>query len=293
MAKAPVPRHGDVRPSKKDVFVTHLLAESILARALPRFEAAGVDVLPVKGIVTAGLLYDDVSERPITDIDLRIRPRDLERALEVGKRAGWTLLRYSRPYLNVVFRTDGLSLDVEASIGPPGLCAIDVGDMITRARRVESPYGYRYLEPELHDHAVVLCVNAFKDKLSRCAPWAVSDVERIARLPAFDPDRFIEAARRGAALSMAWIVADWMAEERGVAAWRTVRDRIGAAPRAVYARLYRALQRRDDNSLPLRLLTRAASDAPWLAARAIATAALWELDTRLADRKARRAGARA
>jgi hypothetical protein len=43
--------------------------------------------------------------------------------------------------------------------------------MPTRATRGTDPVDVRV--PELYDHAVVMVVNVFMDKLSRAAPWAI------------------------------------------------------------------------------------------------------------------------
>ncbi len=265
------------------VFVAHLLADSVLSAAIPLFDDAGVPVVLVKGIVTSKSLYADVSERPIADVDLRVRPEDLPGVLAVGERAGWELLRHSRPYLNVVFRAEGMVLDIEASIGPPGLCGLRVGDVVRRAHAALAPYGYRYLEPEIHDHVLVLCVNAFKDKLPRATPWLMTDLERIVLQPGFDADVLVERARASKVLTLVWIVADWMARESRQAAWRAIRERIGErAPRPVYASLFRSLRQKGaPRSFALRLLARVGSDAPWSAARAVLVAAAFEAELRV------------
>jgi hypothetical protein len=262
--------------------VAHLLADSVLASALPRFEEAGIPAVLVKGIVTSKTLYADVSERPISDVDLRVRPRDLARALAAGQAAGWEVLRHSIPYRNVVFRADGMVLDLEASIGPPGLCALPVDDVVDRAVRALAPSGYAYLAPELHDHVLVLCVNAFKDKLPRSVPWIVTDLERMVLQPGFDVDLLAERARASRSRTIVWMVADWITSLSGHGVWAAVRDRIGRrAPRPAYARLFRALhRRRAERSLALRTLARVGSDAPWSALRAILVAAAFEAEIR-------------
>ncbi len=51
-------------------------------------DGAGVEFLVLKGPVLLDLLYRDVGERPMTDLDLLVRRRDLDRALEALERAG-------------------------------------------------------------------------------------------------------------------------------------------------------------------------------------------------------------
>lgn len=51
-------------------------------------EAAGVEFLALKGPALLGLLYRDLGERPMTDLDLLVRRGDLARALEALEAAG-------------------------------------------------------------------------------------------------------------------------------------------------------------------------------------------------------------
>jgi hypothetical protein len=258
------------------VSVSHIVAQAALAKMLPRLEAAGIASLLVKGVVTAHELYNDPGERPIRDIDLRVVPERFEDLLRVARQERWTLRSCSKPYRNVVIGLGNVEVDVECAVGPPGLCALRVGDMLGRAVWIRPPRGGPAMrKPELHDHAVLLCVNLFKDKLTRAAPWAVTDVLRVAALPAFDGDHFIARARASDVASIAWIVADWMASEHGSAPWGAVLARIGGAPRPLYARAYRALGARDDGSLALRLLARAGADSRRRQALALATAVYW------------------
>lgn len=284
MKRRDSPRLGDVVPTARGVVVTHLLADAVMAKVLPALEAARIEALPVKGFVTARQLYGDVSERPITDVDLRVRPRDVEPLARLVAREGWTLVRDSKAYRNVIFRIGSLDVDVEAAVGPPGLCGLSIDAMLARAEPVQGA-GFVYKRPEIHDHALFLCVNAFKDKLTRAAPWALRDLEKVVRDARFEVPQFLARVEESRVVAITWIVADWMARVRGDHAWREILEQLGHAPRPLFMRLYRVLQARDDDSLPLRLLSRAASDAPLQRARALAAALRWEVEERRANRK--------
>jgi hypothetical protein len=191
----------------------------------------------VKGIATAHLLYGDVAARPISDVDVRVRPRDFGRAVSVAKARGW----YVRPdalLWQSLWRVQGWEIDVKSCLGPPGLCAVSVDDVMRRSEPRVEPFGFPHLRAELHDHALELVINAFKDSL-QATPWSLEDLRRIVRHPAFDPARFIERAREGRVLTATWLVADWMVERHAAPVWRAVRDGIAAAPpNARVARLY-------------------------------------------------------
>jgi hypothetical protein len=83
-------------------------------------ERAGVRFLILKGPVLLALLYRDLSERPMHDLDVLVRREDLQRTLEVLEEAGYQAPGggerrfWERSYHHIVARLDGsLPLDVE------------------------------------------------------------------------------------------------------------------------------------------------------------------------------------
>jgi hypothetical protein len=204
----------------------------------------GIDVLPVKGVLTAHLFYRDPGERPIRDIDLRVQERDLARVEHVGRRSGWRLLGRSWAYRTLAFEVLGFLVEFESHVGPPGLCGLPVEDMLRRARPSVEPLGLPHLQPEIHDHAVLLCVNAFKDKLVDAVPGAIRDLELLPIQPGFVPDRFVSLAATSGVVTIAWIVANWLVEARRSTGWHGLRERLGRmSPRACYASLFDRLVR--------------------------------------------------
>jgi hypothetical protein len=222
-----------------------------------------VPLLPVKGLVTAHLLYDDVAARFLSDVDLRVRRSDFPRVLDVARRAGWEP-KTDMPVLGqVMWSIDGWEVDVESTLGPPGLCAISTDDVIARAESRTEPFGFPHLWPDFTDHALILVLNVFKDGL-RSLPWSIEDLRRIALHPDFDAARLARRAAEGHVSSVLWIVADWLGEERGHAEWLAVRDRVGRRPRnrvaaALYARLHRSRTRSTKAEL---LVCAASGDGP-------------------------------
>ena len=95
-------------------WLRHEVAANALHRVVGAFRTAEISCLPVKGIVTAGWLYADVSERPLSDVDLRIRPRDFRRALEVGRARGWELVVHTPRFFEAAFRFPEMDVEIEA-----------------------------------------------------------------------------------------------------------------------------------------------------------------------------------
>lgn len=281
MPTAPAIGSDGFRQSAVRVWASHALAEAVRAEVTSQLEAAGIPVLAVKGVVTSRMLYGDLIERPLSDVDLRIRSGDFRRVLALSRTHGWTIARVSWSYRNIVLRFAGAEVDIEGQIGPPGVCALSVGAMLRRAA-VERRGDSAIRVPEIHDHAVILCVNVYKDKIGAAFPWALEDLARIARHDAFDADEFRRRVARAGIRTLAWIAADWFAQQRRDDVWAGVRAVLGPRPpRQVYAWLMRRLLQGRSNGLALRLLTRCCADDLPHRVRAMATVGLWALEHRV------------
>jgi Uncharacterised nucleotidyltransferase len=268
-------------PRPVAAWLLQTMGVEILREVTARCEAAAVPVLPVKGVVTSRLLYADIAERPITDVDVRVRPGDLATVRRIASAAGWPCLRVAQTYHNLTYGFGVLSLDVEGSVGPPGLCALEVSAMLARAERREIAPGLRVLVPEVHDHAVLLTVNAFKDKIATAPPWALVDLERIVVHPDFRREEFVSRVRGARVTTIAWIVAGWLESVRGDPAWGAIRALLEsrAALRRGYARLLeRRLAEGHPDSLSVRLLTRAGADTRRMQIEAVLRAAAWSVE---------------
>jgi hypothetical protein len=240
--------------SRRATWLRHATATDILRDVLEVFEAADVEALPVKGIVTAHALYGDVADRPMGDIDLRLRRRDFHHALAAAHKAGWETFEEAPRLWDGGIRMKGWEVEIECTVGPPGLSSMAVDELLERASRTDAGLGFPHLEPGLHDHALVLCANAFKD-LRRPTPWALEDLLRIASARGFDPSVLTARAHAGRMATAVWIVAAWMADRHGSTAWQEVRDRIGRAPpRALFAAAFARFAARDAPSPHLAVL---------------------------------------
>jgi hypothetical protein len=215
--------------SAQSTWIWHTLAPQVLGQVARAFETAQIPVLLVKGVLTARILYDDVAARPISDIDLRVPRRFYRAAVEVARARGWTPETEAPRLWEAVLKVDGWEVDIECTVGPPGLCGLTVDDVLRRAERRVEPFGFAHWQPDLNDHALILVLNAFKDGL-RVMPWALEDLLRIVRHERFDRYVLVARAREGGVASALWIVADWLAEMHGVPEWRAVRERVGARP---------------------------------------------------------------
>src|SRR5580700_1944902 len=119
------------------------LAHVVAGRAFRTVAAAlaeqSIPVLPVKGLVTAHLLYDDPALRPIRDVDLRLRRRDFAASMRAARACGWSM-QHVVLVGQAVWRVDGVDVDVKCALGPPGLCAMTVDEMMSRAEPRFDPF---------------------------------------------------------------------------------------------------------------------------------------------------------
>jgi hypothetical protein len=214
--------------TKPFTWARHVVAGAALRTVATELSSQGIPVLPVKGIVTAATLYDHVAERPIQDVDVRLRRVDYRRAVCVARARGWHK-KHVVLLGQVLWLVDGIEFDVKSELGPPGLCALSVDSVIERAVLRTGSLGFPHLEPEWNDHALILVLNVFKDGLSS-APWAIEDLRRATAHPEFDPRVLIARARVGRVATALWIVSDWMAQRQGAPVWRAIRDGLGARP---------------------------------------------------------------
>jgi hypothetical protein len=259
----------------------HVRAAWGLERALRRLDEAGVPTLVVKGALLAHLLYESPIERPILDVDIRMRGRDLARATRALLAVPDTRLKVSSAvYGNAVFSLRGVEIDVETTIGPRFVCAIGVEEMLARAEEAVEPLGFRHVRPETHDHALLLAINLFKDHALPDAPTA-EDLVRIARLASFRVEALAERARAAGCTTLVHVVARHLASTRDDARWAEIAVAVPPA-RAAYAEsVVRALGDAE-GSLLGRAKLRAAADGRLRQVAAVLTAGAYEATRALA-----------
>jgi hypothetical protein len=182
----------------------------------------------------------------------------------------------------VNFVVEDVAFDVACSLGPPGVSATGVAHLLGRARRGEEPLGFPHWQIDLHDHALVMALDAFKDKLGRGKPSAREDLVRLAGDAGFSPAVLVARAVEARLTTMLALVADWVLTAGPAPAWRAVRDHLRGTPlRTTYMGQYAqgcARSAGDGGDARARCylsaLTRAVSDAPVRRALALALGGL-------------------
>jgi Uncharacterised nucleotidyltransferase len=265
--------------ARRDAWLVQEHSLKVLKRLVLACDREGIDLLPVKGILSARTLYADVSERVISDIDVRVRPRDVRRVERLARGEGWTVIHRMHAYSNLVLAIDGRDVDVEAHMGPPGVCTITVDTLIARATREDRTFGFSALVMDPHDHALLLVLNAFKDHMATAMAWAIDDLSKVVRAPWFDTATLVERAESGQVRTVLWIVADWMARFMADEVWEAVRDRMGGPSRTAFTSAHLWFESiGGPGQFPLRVLSRFASDAHRQWPHALGRTLAWQIE---------------
>lgn len=264
-------------PSKVSAWAQQVTNARAARTFLDACEARGIPALPVKGVVSAVTLYDDPADRPLTDVDVRVVPSDVRRVARLCRDRGWPIVQRMRSYANLVTVVDGVYVDVEGTVGPPGMCNLQVSSMLERASWSEA-MGFRARVPEFTDHAVLLIVNAFKDKIIGAFAWAVRDLEHIPGRAQFDAASLTRRLRHAGATTIGQFVASWLVHDRGATQWQPIVERLDPPLRPLYARALRGAIERAPSGMLVRVLGRAGADSRLMRLRALAHMAAWQTE---------------
>ena len=180
-------------------FQTNIRKSLFLSRELIRIveslTAAGIEVMPYKGLVLAEVVYGDIALRPAGDMDVLIHPTDVTKTLEIVGTLGYTphvryTGRHEREYLK-----SGYEYSFDGTAGPnllevqwalqPRFYAVDypLHELFARAMRVEVA-GYPMKTPPMEQQFLVLSLHAAKQVWGRLI-W-LCDLQRILQWPWLD-----------------------------------------------------------------------------------------------------------
>jgi len=151
---------------------------SELRQILNAFHKAGIEVILLKGSYLAPVVYGDIANRVLRDIDLLIRMEEMIRVLEVMKSLGYTqrenyaccqgspqkLMEFlaGRKHLHPFFKGD-IAVEIHATIAGPTDPQINIDDFWQRSQTIQMMgCPARVFSPE--DFLLHLCLHAtFQD----------------------------------------------------------------------------------------------------------------------------------
>lgn len=187
-----------------------LFLTSELCRVLASFEREGIEAIPYKGPALAVAAYGDASLRQFVDLDILVRPRDVDRATELLAAYGFEphfKLRNAREretfrrlsYVQLFQRAeDDVAIELHWNVAPRFF------NFPLRVERLWEHEGrlalggrqVRAVAPEML--VLLLCVHGNKDYWLRLE-WLTA-IDALATRPGFDWPRLIDEAKRHRAM---------------------------------------------------------------------------------------------
>jgi Uncharacterised nucleotidyltransferase len=199
------PGYGELR-AHATARVMHLMhLEQLLHHTLEDLAGHGIEALLLKGAGLAYTAYPAFADRPMSDLDLMVRPESAVRAWEALQLTGWTwpadrwdqrlyATHHHRPPL--VQEPGGFRLEIHDDLFAPGHpFRYSVDDVWSRARRV-CRNGRAVTVPHPLHQLWHVCVHFAWSHALQWGTWrALRDSAALTQSPGFDWREFVDFAR--------------------------------------------------------------------------------------------------
>jgi len=170
-----VDQHAHRRRVARSVLATELVGD-----AARRLAALGIQVMPVKGALLQHWLYDDPSERHLTDVDLLVRPDDLDAAVECLEAAGYGRTRHRSVGGSVMQTPLGLTLDLHSQLFDQARYRMHTRDLFARSSEDHVLYGTSVRLPSPLDVYAHLIGKFGSDHLDARSTARLDEIARMA-----------------------------------------------------------------------------------------------------------------
>ena len=139
----------------------------------------GISVMPVKGALLQHWLYDDPSERSMTDVDLLVLPEKLESAVALLERAGYRRTRH-QSIGGVVMETPfGIALDLHPELFDRARYRMPSREVFARSAEDLSFFGSAVRVPAGVDVYAHLIGKAASDHVDARAAGRLDEIRRL------------------------------------------------------------------------------------------------------------------
>lgn len=158
-----------------------LAASALVADVAQKLAAPGISVMPVKGALLQHWLYDDPTERPMTDVDLLVRPDALERAVTQLESEGYRTV--ARPSAGAVMMETpfGLALDLHPTLFDPARYRLPTTELFARGTVDTILFGASVRLPSPLDVYAHLIGKVGSDHLDARATARLDEISRMVR----------------------------------------------------------------------------------------------------------------
>lgn len=160
---------------------TSLAASALVADVARKLAAPGIPVMPVKGALLQYWLYDDPTERPMTDVDLLVRPDALERAVKQLESEGYRTA--ARPSAGAVMMQTpfGFVLDLHPTLFDAARYRLPTNELFARGTEDSILFGTSVRLPSPLDVYAHLIGKLGSDHLDARATARLDEIARMAR----------------------------------------------------------------------------------------------------------------
>jgi len=135
--------------------------------------------MPVKGALLQHWLYDDPTERPLTDVDLLVRADDLGGAVECLEAAGYRRTRHRTVGGSVMQTPFGLALDLHSQLFDHARYRMPTGDLFARGAEDHILFGASVRLPSPLDVYAHLIGKFGSDHLDARAAARLDEIARM------------------------------------------------------------------------------------------------------------------
>lgn len=159
---------------------TALAATALVRDVAQRLAEQAIPVMPVKGALLQHWLYDDPSERPLTDVDLLVRPDHLRRAVQVLEVEGYRRLSRNRVGPVVMCTPFGLALDLHPRLFDRARYRMSTYDVFSRSSEDREVYSASVRLPSPLDVYAHLIGKVGSDHLNARASRRLGEIARMS-----------------------------------------------------------------------------------------------------------------
>ena len=157
-----------------------MLATELVGDVARAVAGLGIEVMPVKGALLQHWLYDDPAERPMTDVDLLVRPDDFGSALERLEGAGYRRTRHRSVGGTVLETPFGLALDLHPQLFDRARYRMPTVDLFARSSEDHVLYGTSVQIPSPLDVYAHLIGKFGSDHLDGGSTARLGEIARMA-----------------------------------------------------------------------------------------------------------------
>jgi hypothetical protein len=128
--------------------LSHLVGRAMLDEAAKLFLAAGIPVMPLKGMWLQQVVYTSAYERRMSDLDLLVPEDRYEEAGDILRAAGWRCSCWNT--WEATFRSPryALPIDLHCELFPASSFKMPTADLFRRGRRDRETFGVELVLPD-------------------------------------------------------------------------------------------------------------------------------------------------